>query len=69
VSFCTHAVAADDLLVILEARRDACFANNSMVVETRFVHFYAGVPLSELGQLNVADEDEDAIRAPAKSLA
>jgi hypothetical protein len=40
-----------------------------MVVKTRFVRFYAGVPLSELGQLNVADEDEDAIRAPAKSLA
>ena len=45
VSFCTHTIAADDLLVIADTREDPRFATNPMVVETPFVRFYAGVPL------------------------
>jgi diguanylate cyclase (GGDEF)-like protein/PAS domain S-box-containing protein len=66
VSFCTHAVAADDLLVIPDTRQDARFANNAMVMETPFVRFYAGVPLRvtppgggaalPIGTLCVADD-------------
>jgi diguanylate cyclase (GGDEF)-like protein/PAS domain S-box-containing protein len=45
VSFCTHAVAADDLLVISNTRNDMRFANNPHVVGSPFIRFYAGVPL------------------------
>jgi hypothetical protein len=67
VSFCTHTVAADDLLVITDARQDIRFATNPMVVETPFVRFYAGVPLRvtppgggaalPIGTLCVADDN------------
>jgi PAS domain-containing protein len=45
VSFCTHAVAANDLLVIPDTRKDMRFANNPHVVGSPFIRFYAGVPL------------------------
>lgn len=66
LSFCTHAVAADDLLVIRDAREDARFANNPNVVGEPFIRFYAGVPLRvtapgggaalPIGTLCVADD-------------
>lgn len=80
VSFCTHTIAADDLLVIADTREDPRFATNPMVVETPFVRFYAGVPLRvtppgggaalPIGTLCVADDKpQDTTREKLEILA
>lgn len=65
LSFCTHAVAADDVLVIPDASIDVRFANNPAVIGGPFIRFYAGVPLRvtapgftrlPIGTLCVADD-------------
>jgi diguanylate cyclase (GGDEF)-like protein len=45
VSFCTHAIAANEMLVIRDALLDPRFADNPMVTGAPFVRFYIGVPL------------------------
>lgn len=45
VSFCSHALYADALLVVEDALRDARFRDNPMVQDEPHVRFYAGVPL------------------------
>ncbi|WBH18218.1 diguanylate cyclase [Sphingomonas radiodurans] len=45
ISFCTHAVAADDTLVVRDALLDSRFIDNPFVVDAPHVRFYAGVPL------------------------
>ncbi len=45
VSFCTHAVAADAMLVIPDACADGRFASNPFVLGPPYLRFYAGVPL------------------------
>ena len=80
VSFCTHTVAADDLLVIPDTHQDERFAHNPMVVEAPFVRFYAGVPLRmsvpggdvalPIGTLCVADDEpQDPTRDKLEILA
>ncbi|MGN7160526.1 GAF domain-containing protein [Sphingomonas sp. SAFR-052] len=44
-SFCTHAVAADELLVIPDTFEDERFSQNPFVLGPPFIRFYAGVPL------------------------
>ena len=44
-SFCTHAVAANSALVVIDTRENPFFASNVLVRE-RGLRFYAGVPLS-----------------------
>ncbi len=44
ISFCTHAVAADDVLVVPNASKDPRFADNPLVTSGE-VQAYAGVPL------------------------
>lgn len=44
ISFCTHAIAANELLVIRDTQQDARFVTNPLVVGEPFVRFYAGVP-------------------------
>ncbi|HEX8445923.1 MAG TPA: PAS domain S-box protein [Sphingomonas sp.] len=43
-SFCIHAIAADDILIVPDARRDPRFADNHLVREMNLA-FYAGIPL------------------------
>lgn len=43
VSFCGHAVAHDDVLIVPDATKDPRFADNPLVQQG--LHFYAGVPL------------------------
>ena len=49
VSFCGHAINSEDLFVIEDARRDARFADNPLVVGEPRVCFYAGAPLTLAG--------------------
>jgi diguanylate cyclase (GGDEF)-like protein/PAS domain S-box-containing protein len=45
ISFCSHALDSDDLLVVPDARLDPRFSGNPLVVGPPHVRFYAGVPL------------------------
>lgn len=45
MSFCAHAVAARDMLIIPDALRDDRFADNPVVSGPPYVRFYAGAPI------------------------
>lgn len=46
ISFCGHAMLADDVFIIPDATKDPRFADNPMVTGEPFIRFYAGVALS-----------------------
>lgn len=46
VSFCTYALAASDVVVVLDATQDARFAANVLVTGEPGIRFYAGAPLA-----------------------
>lgn len=65
-SFCTHAIASDDALVVPDATRDPRFVDNAMVVGEPHIRFYAGQPLIDgeghaLGSLCVIDSRPRAL--------
>lgn len=43
VSFCVHAIAAEALFVVTDAREDPRFADNPLVTGAPFIRFYAGM--------------------------
>jgi len=45
ISFCSHALHEDVMMIVEDAREDPRFATNPIVVEEPFVRFYAGVVL------------------------
>lgn len=45
ISFCGHAIYADDIFIIPDTKNDERFRNNPMVVGNPYIRFYAGVPL------------------------
>ena len=60
VSFCSHAILQSAPLVVLDARGDARFADNALVVGAPGVRVYAGAPVysrsgHRLGALGVID--------------
>jgi diguanylate cyclase (GGDEF)-like protein/PAS domain S-box-containing protein len=49
LSFCAHAVAADDMLVVTDATLDPRFATNLLVTGEPRIRFYAGQPVYNAG--------------------
>lgn len=45
ISFCGHAVAARNPLIVEDALKDPRFADNPLVIGAPFIRFYAGQPL------------------------
>ena len=45
VSFCGHALLAEDIFIVPDTLKDERFADNPMVVNSPFIRFYAGVVL------------------------
>jgi diguanylate cyclase (GGDEF)-like protein len=61
ISFCTHALTGDEVMVVEDASRDPRFAANPYVTCEGGVRFYAGAPLTtregfKLGTLCVVDQ-------------
>jgi len=61
ISFCTHAIAKKNGMIVKDASQDKRFSNNPLVTGDPHIRFYAGVPLTSsqgyrLGTLCVIDQ-------------
>ena len=62
ISFCTHTIRSDDIMVVLDATTDPRFADNPLVTADEGIRFYAGAPLKtpdgeNIGALCVIDRE------------
>lgn len=67
-SFCAYTILQDDVMVVPDARCDARFENNPLVVGSPRIVFYAGCPLrsadgSKIGTLSLIDHAPRSISA------
>lgn len=44
-SFCAHAIAAGEVLIVPDTLKDARFRDNNLVTGAPFIRYYAGAPL------------------------
>jgi len=68
ISFCGHAILDDQILVVPDARADARFSDNPLVLGDPEIRFYAGCPLrapdgSRLGTFCIIDRTPRALGA------
>lgn len=72
VSFCSHAVSLQEILIVPDTLQDARFSDNPLVTDAPRIRFYAGCPLfvgaSCVGTLCVVDTRPRQIDAEAISL-
>jgi len=73
ISFCGHALLADDIFVIPDTLKDERFADNPMVVDEPHIRFYAGVPVLDvrgyrLGVLCIKDREPREFSADDREL-
>ena len=73
VSFCSHAILGNEVLLVPDALLDPRFADNPLVTGPRHVRFYAGVPLSladgsRVGTLCIVDRRPRQLDRPAIQL-
>ncbi|MEX2333923.1 MAG: sensor domain-containing diguanylate cyclase, partial [Pseudohongiella sp.] len=62
VSFCSHAIEQDGVMIIPDAKLNPVFSNNPLVMQDPYIRFYAGCPVhadtgSRLGTLCLIDPE------------
>lgn len=62
ISFCTHAIEHEEVMVVPDATRDPMFRDNPLVLQDPHIRFYAGCPVhadtgSRLGTLCLIDRE------------
>ncbi|BDM64841.1 GGDEF domain-containing protein [Shewanella sp. NFH-SH190041] len=53
ISFCGHAIAGREVMVVPDAKKDPRFCDNPLVTGSPFVRFYAGYPLQSFDGFNL----------------
>lgn len=53
ISFCTHTILKPEMMVVADAKNDGRFAANPFVTRSPYIRFYAGMPLTIDGDLNI----------------
>lgn len=72
ISFCGHAILADDIFDIPDARQDVRFADNPLVIGEPYIRFYAGAPLTiqhhKIGTLCIIERQPRTLTTAEKSI-
>lgn len=72
-AFCSHTIMSDQLMEVKDATIDQRFANNKLVLNSPFIRYYAGAPITlplgeNIGSLCVIGEKAGALNSTQKTL-